>query len=147
MNKKLCIKVGKWNNSILWCTVKKTSNYWNLCSIPWRGKIFFSSQKRLGRLWGPNFLFDVCRRLFALGTQRPKHKADQWPSGADVKNITLLSVFLSWRCPCKHRYSFTFTLYLQQHVKMSSGFSNLLQSTDSWGSTSSSDSHKITRVL
>ena len=24
MNKELCIKVGKWNNSILWCTVKKT---------------------------------------------------------------------------------------------------------------------------
>ena len=23
MNKELCIKVGKWNNSILWCTVKK----------------------------------------------------------------------------------------------------------------------------
>jgi len=27
MNKELCIKVGKWNNSILWCTVKETSNY------------------------------------------------------------------------------------------------------------------------
>ena len=26
MNKELCIKVGKRNNSILWCTVKKTSN-------------------------------------------------------------------------------------------------------------------------
>jgi len=26
MNKQLCIKVGKLNNSILWCTVKKTSN-------------------------------------------------------------------------------------------------------------------------
>ena len=26
MNKELCIKVGKWNNSILWCTVEKTSN-------------------------------------------------------------------------------------------------------------------------
>ena len=24
MNKELCIKVGKWNNSILWCTVEKT---------------------------------------------------------------------------------------------------------------------------
>jgi len=22
MNKELCIKVGKWNNSILWCTVE-----------------------------------------------------------------------------------------------------------------------------
>ena len=27
MNKELCIEVGKWNNSILWCTVEKTSNY------------------------------------------------------------------------------------------------------------------------
>jgi len=26
MNKELCIKVGKWNKSILWCTVEKTSN-------------------------------------------------------------------------------------------------------------------------
>ena len=25
MNKELCIKVGKWNNSILWCTVENTS--------------------------------------------------------------------------------------------------------------------------
>ena len=25
LNKELCIKVGKWNNSILWCTVEKTS--------------------------------------------------------------------------------------------------------------------------
>ena len=25
----MCIKVGWWNNSILWCTVKKTSNYVN----------------------------------------------------------------------------------------------------------------------
>ena len=24
---KLCIKVGWWNNSILWCTVEKISNY------------------------------------------------------------------------------------------------------------------------
>jgi len=31
MNKELCIKVGKWNNSILWCTIKKTSNQ-TLCS-------------------------------------------------------------------------------------------------------------------
>ena len=30
MNKELCIKVGKWNNSILWCTVEKTSNYQKL---------------------------------------------------------------------------------------------------------------------
>jgi len=27
MNKELSIKVGKWNNSILWCTVEKTSKY------------------------------------------------------------------------------------------------------------------------
>jgi len=27
MNKELCIKFGKLNNSILWCTVEKTSNY------------------------------------------------------------------------------------------------------------------------
>jgi len=27
MNKELCIKVGKINNSILWCTVKKTSSH------------------------------------------------------------------------------------------------------------------------
>jgi hypothetical protein len=27
MNKELCIKVGKWNNSLLRCTVRKTSNY------------------------------------------------------------------------------------------------------------------------
>jgi hypothetical protein len=26
MNKELCIKVGKWNKSILWCTVKKHQN-------------------------------------------------------------------------------------------------------------------------
>ena len=25
MNKELCIKVGKWNYSILWCTVEKSS--------------------------------------------------------------------------------------------------------------------------
>jgi len=24
MNKELCIEVGKWNNSILWCTVERT---------------------------------------------------------------------------------------------------------------------------
>ena len=35
MNKELCIKVGKWNNSILWCTVDKTSN-WNLTSCFFR---------------------------------------------------------------------------------------------------------------
>ena len=27
MNKELCIEVGKWNNSILWCTVENTLNY------------------------------------------------------------------------------------------------------------------------
>ena len=27
MNEELCIKVGTWNNSILWCTVEEISNY------------------------------------------------------------------------------------------------------------------------
>jgi hypothetical protein len=33
MNKELCIKVGIWNNSILWCTVKKTSNFTSHVSL------------------------------------------------------------------------------------------------------------------
>ena len=33
MNKELCIKVGKWSNSILWCMVKKTSSYIS-CIVP-----------------------------------------------------------------------------------------------------------------
>ena len=46
MNKELCIQVGKWNNSILWRTVEKTSNsiilvFWviapySLANIYWR---------------------------------------------------------------------------------------------------------------
>jgi hypothetical protein len=120
---------------------------WNLCSIPRRGIIFFSSHKRPGRLWGSNCLFNVYRGFFTLWAKRPKRKATQSPSGADVKNITLLSVMLQWRYVGKHTNSFTFTLRLKQHIKMSNGFSNLLQSTGSWGSSSSSDSHKITRVL
>ena len=29
--RKLCIKVGWWNNSVLWCTVEETSNYKHMC--------------------------------------------------------------------------------------------------------------------
>ena len=48
MNKELWIKVGIWNNSILWCTVEKTSFYivlgasslpsilWTTCGLPRR---------------------------------------------------------------------------------------------------------------
>ena len=40
MNKELCIKVGKWNNSILWCTVEQTSKYvitakYFIASVKW----------------------------------------------------------------------------------------------------------------
>jgi len=30
MNKRILHEVGKWNKSILWCTVRKTSKYWNI---------------------------------------------------------------------------------------------------------------------
>ena len=33
MNKELCIKVGTWDNSILWCTVEKISNCWFMFMI------------------------------------------------------------------------------------------------------------------
>ena len=98
-------------------TTLPARRHWNLCSFPRRGKIFFQSQKRPARLWGPNFLFNVCRGLFTLGTKRPKRKADQWLSSANVKNITSLSIVLTWRCACKHRNSFPFTLHLQQFLK------------------------------
>jgi hypothetical protein len=39
LNKELCIKVGKWNNSILWCTVKKTSNLLTCIEVNLHGDI------------------------------------------------------------------------------------------------------------
>ena len=51
MNKELCIKVGKWNNSILWCTVEKTSYCNNKCTD--RHPLhLFSYTKRPDRLLG-----------------------------------------------------------------------------------------------
>jgi hypothetical protein len=35
MNKELCIKVGKWNHSILWCTVRNTSNVLWVTELTW----------------------------------------------------------------------------------------------------------------
>ena len=34
MNKELCIKVGWWNNSILWCTVLGNSVYFQKRDVP-----------------------------------------------------------------------------------------------------------------
>ena len=43
----MCIKVGWWNNSILWCTVEKTSNCWIGCLLLQPYELYSHVPKRL----------------------------------------------------------------------------------------------------
>jgi len=36
MNKEMCIKVGKWNNSLLWCMVEKHQN----ANCSWQASVY-----------------------------------------------------------------------------------------------------------
>ena len=89
MNKELCIKVGKWNNSILWCTVKKTS------------KCTSSFSKTVSRTWFSHYVPNCPHTL--TGLRRETHRVL-----CEVRTECVLTLVLKsdrvrlWPSPCEN---------------------------------------------
>ena len=63
MNKELCIKVGNWNKSILWCTVTKPSKYILCCCT------VFSSFREAEFLQHTKHTFDIAINIMFFDPQ------------------------------------------------------------------------------